>query len=66
MKYYVIYEYNEELDDVRNVAEFENRETLANWLGVEINKLYRYTTETIEKLPMLKDNKYFYIVDKED
>lgn len=65
-KYYVVYEYNKELNDIENKAEFENREELANWLGVRVDNLAKSVTKTMEELPRLIKDKYFIMIDKEE
>lgn len=64
-KYYVVYEYIEEQNDIRNVAEFEERKSLSNWLGVRMDNLAKSTTKTIENLPRLIKDKYFIMIEKD-
>ena len=65
-KYYIIYEYEKENNDIKNVAEFESRESLANWLGVRVDNLAKSTTKNIDNLPRLIKDKYFIMIDKEE
>lgn len=65
-KYYVIYEYEEEKNDIRNVAEFESRESLANWLGVRVDNLSKSVAKSMDELPRLIKDKYFIMIDKEE
>lgn len=65
-KYYIIYEYNKENNDITNKAEFESRESLASWLGVRVDNLAKSTTKTIDNLPRLIKDKYFIMIDKEE
>jgi len=64
-KYYIVYEYNEKENDIRNIAEFEERENVANWLGVRMDNLAKSTTKTIENLPRLIKDKYFVMIEKD-
>lgn len=64
-KYYIIYEYNEELNDIRNLKESENREEIASWLGIGVNNLSKSVTKNLDVLPQLVKNKYFIMIDKE-
>lgn len=64
-KYYIVYQYNEEKNDIENKAEFENREDLASWLGVRADNLAKSITKTMEELPRLIKDKYFIMIDKE-
>jgi hypothetical protein len=65
-KYYIIYEYNKENNDITNKAEFENRNDLANWLKVRVDNLSKSMTKSMDNLPRLIQDKYFIMIDKED
>lgn len=65
-KYYIIYEYNKENNDITNKAEFENKEELANWLGVRVDNLSKSVAKTLDNLPRLIKDKYFIMIDKEE
>lgn len=65
-KYYIIYEYNKENNDITNKAEFENREELASWLGVRVDNLSKSVAKTLDNLPRLIKDKYFIMIDKEE
>ena len=65
-KYYIVYEYKKETNDIRNIAEFESRESLASWLGVRIDNISKSVTKTMDDLPRLIKDKYFVMIDKEE
>ena len=65
-KYYIIYEYEKENNDIRNIAEFENREDLANWLGVRVDNISKSVAKTMDELPRLIKDKFFVMIDKEE
>lgn len=65
-KYYIIYKYDAERNDITNEAEFENREELANWLGVRVDNLAKSVAKTLDNLPRLIKDKYFIMIDKEE
>ena len=65
-KYYVIYEYNKENNDIINKMDSDNRETIAKWLGVRVDNLSKSITKSMDVLPRLIKDKYFIMIDKED
>ena len=65
-KYYIVYEYNEKENDIRNVTESENRNEIANWLGVRVDNLSKSITKSMDALPRLIKDKYFIMIDKEE
>ena len=65
-KYYIIYEYDKEKNDITNKMESQNREEIASWLGVRVDNLSKSIAKTIEELPRLIKDKYFVMIDKED
>ena len=64
-KYYIIYEYDQEKNDIRNLKESENREEVAKWLGIGVNNLSKSVAKNLDTLPQLIKNKYFIMLDKE-
>ena len=65
-KYYIIYEYDKEKNDITNRMESQNREEIASWLGVRVDNLSKSIAKTIEELPRLIKDKYFVMIDRED
>lgn len=63
-KYYTIYKINKENNDIENVAEFEERENAANWLGTSLKHLSDYVTKSIDNISCkLREDKYFVMVE---
>ena len=65
-KYYIIYEYNREENDIKNITESTNREEIAKWLGVRVDNLSKSITKNMDELPRLIKDKYFVMIDKEE
>ena len=64
-KYYVVYEYNKEENDIRNITESTNREEIAKWLGVRVDNLSKSITKNMDVLPRLIKDKFFIMIDTE-
>ena len=64
-KYYVIYEYNKENNDIINKMDSDNRETIAKWLGVRVDNLSKSITKSMDALPRLIQDKYFIMIEKD-
>lgn len=65
-KYYIVYKYNKNNNDIENVTEFTERNEVANWLQIRIDNLAKYVCKNIENINCkLKEDKYFIVIDKE-
>ena len=64
-KYYIIYEYNKDTNDIKNLAEFENREETCKWLGIGVNNLSKSVAKTLDNIPQLIKDKYMVMIEKE-
>ena len=63
-KYYTIYKINKENNDIENVAEFEERESAANWLSIRLDNFSKYVSKTIDNINCkLKEDKYFIMIE---
>lgn len=63
-KYYTIYEIDKQTNDITNTWESENRESVAEWLGIRIDNFSKYVAKNIDNINCkLKNDKYFIMID---
>ena len=60
-KVYIIYELNKSNNDIKYIREFETEKEVKNYLKVA--NIHRYTTDDIDKLKSLVNDKYFIFRD---
>ena len=59
-KYYVIYEIEEDTNDLQNKYDSSNLKKIAKWLDVDYSNISKYIVKDIDNInARLKDNKYF-------
>jgi hypothetical protein len=69
-KYYTLYEYNKDNNDITNLYDTTNREIASKKLGTTIKHLNEYCIKAQElfkngvlNLPRLQDTRYFIVID---
>lgn len=66
-KYYTIYKINKENNDIKNVAEFTEREKASEWLGTSLKHLSDYVAKNIDEITCkLREDKYFVMVEQDN
>lgn len=64
--YEVVKDNNGDIKDIRNLYDNDNREKIAEYLGIDYKNLSHYTAKDIDNINCkLKDNKYFIFKDYE-
>lgn len=62
-KYYIIYKYNKNNNDIENINDFTSLKDASNFLQIDYTNVNKYIIKNIDMIKdnnkSLKDNKYF-------